>query len=52
MFRFKCKTPDGAWIYTVAPSLKRARMNFEWRLRRKGMFYAHARSCAADTKPA
>ncbi len=52
MFRFKCKAPDGAWMYTVAPSLRKARMNFEWRLRREGMFYAHARSWAADTEPA
>lgn len=50
MNRYRCMRPDGTYIYTAAPTLRKARMNVEWRLRRLGMFYLDAREWASGTE--
>ena len=51
MNRYRCMTPSGEYIYTAAPTLSKARMNVEWRLRRSGMFHLDAREWASNTEP-
>lgn len=50
MNRYRCMCPDGTYVYTAAPTLRKARMNVEWRLRRSGMFYLDARAWASGTE--
>lgn len=50
MNRYRCMTPSGEYIYTAAPTLRKARMNVEWRLRRSGMSCLDARTWASNTE--
>jgi hypothetical protein len=50
MKKYRMKGPDGSWWETTATSLRAAKANFAYRLRRAGMFVANAYAWAADTE--
>ena len=50
MKQFRLKLPDGSWGYTVAPSLKKAKANFAFRLCRDGMYRPAAYEWAEDAE--
>lgn len=46
MHKYRMKDPSGEWIETLAPSLRKAKQNFIWRLQRApyGMFVLDAQA--------
>lgn len=50
MKKYRMKGPDGTWWETMATSLRKAKANFAYRLKKMGIFVGDAYSWAADAE--